>query len=327
MGIVTHVVILNYRTPADTIRAVQAVQRSDGPPPRVIVVDNASGDDSLERFARELPGVQVIAAPTNAGFSSGANVGIRAALREGAARVWLLNSDATVAPDTLGILERALAADTTLGIVAPAVLTAGGDRVESLGIRYAPQTGRMKHIGSGQAWRKDTGRAIADVDGVSGCAMLVKRSVFERSGFFADEFFFGYEDLDFCLRARRDGYRTACVAVATVVHEGHKTIGRTSARRIYFGVRNHLLLGKRAGTTGTSGATGTTGTRNELTLVRLSRRFLVVRLAARSLQTMSILALNLGHVLVTSDVPRAAGLRAYARGVRDYARGKFHGGG
>src|SRR5204862_7059685 len=112
-------------------------------------------------------------------------------------------------------------------------------------IRYSHATGRM--------WNQDFGALLSSithvecrtVDAVSGCAMLVKRPVFEQTGFLDEDYFFGFEDIDFCLRARAKGFLSAVSGGAFVEHEGQATIGRGSGRRIYFATRNHLRLARR----------------------------------------------------------------------------------
>jgi GT2 family glycosyltransferase len=154
----------------------------------------------------------------------------------------------------------------------------------------------MRHDGFGARVETLTPFERRDVDGVNGCAMLIAREVFERIGLFTEEYFFGFEDLDFCLRARQAGLRTACVGGAVVLHEGSASIGRASPRRLYFATRNHLLLARRSGPPRSP--------------------------AGRWLQTTSILGLNLMSVLLTSDVPRLQGLSAFVRGARDHFAGR-----
>ena len=99
------------------------------------------------------------------------------------------------------------------------------------------------------------------------------------------------------LRARRAGFTCACVGTAVAMHEGSASIGTTSARRIYFATRNHLLLARRSGS---------------------ARGF-----AARAAQTVSILGLNLAHVLLTSAIPVTKGLPAFVAGARDHFKGRY----
>jgi GT2 family glycosyltransferase len=290
-------VFLNYRTPDETIRAVRSLNDAD-PTIDVVVVDNASGDGSPDILRTALPGVALIVADENGGFSAGCNMGIREALRRGATRVLLLNSDVVVRPGMVAALDAAMDEDARLGIVGPVVAELHDeDLVQSMGIRYHQATGRMRHFSFGTRRSTAPGSLRRIVDGVSGCAMLIRREVFERIGLLAEEYFFGFEDLDFCLRARAAGFQTACVGSALVLHEGNLSIGRHSARRVYFGVRNHLLLAYRTG-----------GQRTPV---------------ARVLQTGWIVGFNLMHVLLVSDVRRGEGLRALMAGVRDYVDGHY----
>jgi GT2 family glycosyltransferase len=135
------------------------------------------------------------------------------------------------------------------------------------------------------------------VDGVSGCLMMVKREVFESIGLLEEEYFFSFEDLDFCLRARRAGYQTSVAAMATVYHEGGQSLGPRSPRRFYFAARNHLLLARRNGPSGS-------------------------RVAALG-RACSIVALNLSHAVVSPGGSVATRIGAVARGTRDYLMKRF----
>ena len=263
----------------------------------MIVVDNASGDGSPAALQAGLSGIHLLTTARNDGFSAGCNEGIRKALDMGADRVLLLNSDVIVPPEMPGELERALDEDARLGMVGPIVLSLGdSDRLESAGIMYSVRTARMRHLDFGCARSAIEDIMTRVVDGVSGCAMLIRREVIERIGFFAEEYFFGFEDLDYCLRARQAGFLTACVRRTCVLHEGNLSIGRTSRRRVYFATRNHLLLAARFG----DGS-------------RVSRWF----------RTASVLVVNAAFLATTSELPRRDGLLAMTSGARDYFAGRF----
>ena len=292
----TAAVIVNYCTPLQTIRAASSLQMFHAVS-EIIVVDNASPDDSADRLGNSLSGGRLLKSERNGGFAAGCNIGIREALRLGAQRVLLLNSDVVVRPGTLEALSAALHSDRGLGVVSPIVLSAqDSTRVQSLGIGYNPRTGRMRHPGAGQATASTPPFGCLEVDAVDGCTMLINREVFDRIGLLDEGYFFGFEDLDFCLRARAAGFKSACVANATVEHEGNLSIGRTSARRIYFATRNHL---------------------------RLVNSFGPPSPVSRWFRTGFVLALNLAHVLLTSNVSMMDGLRGFVSGARDHFAGRY----
>lgn len=291
------VVLLNHRTPVETWLAARALFASSRPVDDLVVVDNGSGDGSAASLRARLPSVRIVEAARNLGFAGGANVGIRTALEAGAELVGLVNSDAILARDTLERLEAALGAVPDVGIVGPVVLSRSDPgRVASCGMTFDARTGRMRHRQAGAMVDDVRLPPVVPVDGVSGCCMLVRRAVFERVGLFAEELFFSFEDLDFCLRAASAGFGTACVASALAYHEGSATIGRRSPERIYYATRNHLAVAARHGPSAP--------------LARLGRAATVV-------------ALNLVYALAVSDVPRFAGVRAAVRGAVDHVRGRY----
>ena len=134
------------------------------------------------------------------------------------------------------------------------------------------------------------------VDAVSGCAMLINREVFDAIGLFDEDYFFTFEDLDFCLRARRAGFATILAGAATAYHEGSRSIGAASPQRLYFAARNHLLLASR--TDSSSGV------------------------VASGCRAASIIALNLAHAAISASGPLGARFLAVAQGTRDYIVGR-----
>ena len=227
-------------------------------------------------------------------FSKGMNVGIRHALSRGAEVVMLVNSDAIVPPDCIGALERCLDATMDGGIAGP-VLRSRSDpgQLASAGMTYGPRTGRMRHLSFGV---RSTAREVRPdrlVDGVSGCAMLVRRTVFESIGLFDEDYFFSFEDLDFCLKARRAGFATLVAGAATAYHEGSHDRRRFAAAA--YSPRNHLVMARRNG-----------GSASPL---------------MAAWRTMSIVALNLAHAVISTGDSLPVRLFAVWRGTRDYLMG------
>jgi hypothetical protein len=152
----------------------------------------------------------------------------------------------------------------------------------------------MRHAGFGQRLRPGERAASAAVDGVSGCVMLIRREVFEAIGLFHEDYFFSFEDLDFCLTARRAGFHTFLAGDALAYHEGGRSIGTHAVQRLYYGTRNHLLLAHRI----------------DLSEHRSSS---IVR-------TGVIVMLNIAHAVLTRGGSMPGRINAVASGVRDYFR-------
>jgi hypothetical protein len=288
-------VVLNYRTADQTSLAIRSLQTSLPPPGEILIVDNNSGDGSADALRRAFSSVRVMESNTNLGFPGGCNLGIRTALESGARFVLLVNSDAILAPHAIEQLLAAMDQNPQLGIVAPVVLSREEpDHVATAGISFSERTGRMRHRAAGRRFSALGTEAIHVVDAVSGCVMLIRREVFDRIGFLDDSYFFSFEDVDFCLRARDAGFVTACVQDARAYHEGGRTIGRRSPRRVYFGTRNHLRLAARSG-----GA------------------------ATRPVRFALVAAFNAAYVLVSPESPLVAGSAAFVRGVWHHVIGRY----
>lgn len=289
--------MLNYRTPDDTLLAVRSLLSSNRRVDDLIVVDN-DGTGAKRVLTGVSSAIEYVPLSSNLGFSGGMNVGIRLALTRGADRILLLNSDCLAPPDTLERLETVLDSDPTVGLVGPVVVARARPHVvTSRGLSYAPRSGRMREIGAGERLDPSRLHDVAVVDAVSGCAMLVRREVFDTIGLLDEDYFFGYEDLDFAWRARHAGFATVVAGRATVAHEGSRSIGATSSARWYFATRNHLLLAQRSQAPAIGGWS--------------------------PLRACAIVCLNLAHAVRTPGAPLGSKLSAVWRGLRDYVRGRF----
>jgi len=288
-------VVLNYRTPQQACIAVRSLQTSGTPPAEIDVIDNGSGDDSVEVLQCSLAGVRVTSLPRNVGFSAGCNAGIRAALDGGPDYILLVNSDVVLRPDAIDRLLDVMDHDPRIGIAGPVLLSRDEpDHIASAGIAFSTRTGRMRHRGAGSRLGLLQPGPAHVVDAVSGCVMLIRREVFEHAGLLDDEYFFSFEDLEFCLRARRARFSTVCVPEAIAYHEGGRTIGRRSARRVYFATRNHLRLATENGSP-----------------------------SARPVRAALVLGLNAAYVLVSPEAPLVGGAAALVRGAWHHFSGRY----
>jgi GT2 family glycosyltransferase len=291
-------IVLNYRTPDESLLAVKSLMASSRPIDNIIVVNNDSRDDTRDALRGLLSKITYIHTGGNLGFSGGTNTGIREAIKGDAEHILLVNSDVIVPPDAVEQLEDSLERQPSAGIAGPVVLARSApDHIASLGMSYAPATGRMRHRGYRAIFSAQATPVDQVVDGVSGCLMLVSREVFDAVGLFDEDYFFSFEDLDFCLRARRAGFVTVLAGRATAYHEGGQSLGASSPRRFYFAARNHLLLARREEPSAS-------------------------RFRAWS-RVGSIVTLNLAHAIFSRGGSLPARLGSAASGMRDYAIGRF----
>ena len=227
----TDVVILNWNGGADTIACLESLGAQTSRDVRVVIVDNGSEDDSVARIgdwaSDRNAALEVIENGDNLGFAAGCNVGIRHALAAGADYVMLLNNDTVLAPDVVGILVRFLDQHPDYAAVTgqiryadrPVIWNCGGD-LTWFGSRkylYGEQpVARVPQSG----WRRITF--------VTGCAALVRASVFREQGLLTERFFFGEEDYDFSRRLRRAHLLIASCLDAVITHRVGSSIDRAA---------------------------------------------------------------------------------------------------
>lgn len=236
----TYVVMLTYNNCTDTLEALDFVVQMTYPNYRVLVVDNGSSDGTPELVRSRFPGVEVLENSRNLGFSAGNNRGIECALARGADFVLIINNDVIVRPSLLTMLVEAM--DPGVGATAPMILYWDDPtRIWSVGFGMHPTFLVLRGGARGQV---DQGQWAApfEVDSLLGCAMLLRGTMLEDIGLFDERFFFYYEDLDLCLRARRNGYRLLTVPAARMWHKVAGSAGMGSAFRVYQMARGDIVL-------------------------------------------------------------------------------------
>ncbi|MCR4322884.1 MAG: glycosyltransferase family 2 protein [Candidatus Azambacteria bacterium] len=239
------IIVLNYNGTADTLECLRSLTHCTYKNFSVIVVDNASVDaDAFAHVVRtEFPHAHIISCSENTGFAGGNNAGIRYALEQGNEYVLLLNNDTTVAPDFIEHVIAAAESDARMGIVGAKIyFHAEPDHIWFNGADFSWVDGG-KHYQYGERDNEPNETVVSSTTFVTGCAMLISRAVIEKIGLLEEAFFMYYEDIDYCLRAKRAGF-TSCVAPGA--HVWHKVSRASTAmgmpRIHYYHIRNALLL-------------------------------------------------------------------------------------
>lgn len=246
-------ILLQWRSCDDTLECLESLQAASYPNLRIVVVDNGTPESCRRELRTRFPAVELLLNDDNLGFSGGNNRGIAYALAQGADYVLVLNNDTVVAPDFLEPLVARLSADRRIGMVGPKIYQQGAaGQLWFAGTTRDWLLGRplrLRHRGFGRIDRGQYDREQYG-DFLSGCAMLLRREVFERVGMFDPAFFAYFEDVDLCLRVRREGYRILYVPAARVYHKAARS---STGRRnfaplsVYFSTRNTPLLMQRRG--------------------------------------------------------------------------------
>lgn len=261
------VVIVNWNTPADTIACLDSILAAADHPRRVVVVDNASSDDSVGRITRWAHGrgvslqvssdqelrrgdgedawLVLVASRSPRGFSGNNNLGLRLLRdRSSVSHVLLLNNDATVARTFFEELARAVALRPEGGLFTGIIYhDPERDRIWYSGGDVNPLRALVTH-------RTDAPASPEPVETpfVCGCAMLISRPVMEAVGLLPECFDPIYcEDADYSLRARAAGFPLVLAPRAVAFHKVGATVGATSAspRTTFSTNRNRAYLIRR----------------------------------------------------------------------------------
>ncbi|MFZ6028807.1 MAG: glycosyltransferase family 2 protein [Chloroflexota bacterium] len=236
------IIILNWNGKEDTLACLKSLGQIDYPNAGILVIDNASSDDSVAALRAAYPHIRRIENAANLGFVGGNNQGLETAVQEGYDYALLLNNDTEVAPDFLSRLVQAAHADPEIGITGPQIYYfARPEVLWSAGGRIDWQRGETSMIGIGLT---QSGQSTAPygVDFVTGCALLIKTSVVAQVGPLDERFFAYYEETEWCVRVARAGYRILLVPAAKIWHKISAEAREASPRVHYYMTRNQLLF-------------------------------------------------------------------------------------
>jgi GT2 family glycosyltransferase len=241
------IILLNWNGAGNTVSCLAALATTTYPNYGIVVIDNGSTDDSVARIKSSFPDTCIMETGRNLGYAGGNNLGIRYALEHSADYVWILNNDTIVDPGCLQQMVEAAESDKRIGMVGSMIFYLDTPQV----IWYAGGTvdlkggGRTRHIGKDEP---DIGRhdTPGETDYITGCSMLVRRELIDAIGLMDENYFLYFEDVDWCLKARKSGWKLCFEPQAVLLHaEGAQLERLFSDRFIYYTLRNRLYFMKR----------------------------------------------------------------------------------
>lgn len=220
-----YVILVNWNGRDDTIACLDSLAAVDYARFDVVLVDNASADGSVAAVRAQFPDVTVIENERNEMFARANNQGIEMARARGADFVLLLNNDTEVAPDLLTRMVAAARADDAIGMVGPKIYFFDpADVLWYAGGIVNLWKGLIAHRGIRQ---RDAGQfdTPGDTGYITACSVLVSRACLEVIGGLDDDYYIYGEDVDWCERARRAGFRLVYEPSARVWHKVSSSSG------------------------------------------------------------------------------------------------------
>tara|TARA_B100000768_G_C11284489_1_gene381261 strand:+ start:9938 stop:10948 length:1011 start_codon:yes stop_codon:yes gene_type:complete len=211
----------------------------------VIIIDNASTDESIPYLNEFHPTLQIVSLDKNLGYAGGYNYGLKFINNK---NLLLLNSDVEVTENWLGPILEFHESHENVGCIQPKILdwndkskfeyagAAGGFMDKDL---FAFCRGRMLselEIDSGQYDEP------LEVFWASGASLFISSAVFKDIGGFDEDFFAHMEEIDLCWRLQNKGYTNYCVPESRVYHLGGGTLSQNNSHKTYLNFRNNLFI-------------------------------------------------------------------------------------
>lgn len=212
------VVLLNWKNVEETATAIASVQEMEYPNFRILIVDNASADGSVDRLrALTGDGVELLESAINTGYTGGCNLGMKRALEIDAKYVWLLNNDAMVERQTLSSIVAMAESDSSIGLVTPRIAALDEDRLTFAGGILSVKEGIYNETHD-PAVAAEWNVRYPHSGLVIGTAMLVRTDLIRRIGMLDTNFFAYFEDIDYSARSSEAGFRNVVDPNSVVRH-------------------------------------------------------------------------------------------------------------
>ena len=244
------VVIVNYNT-SEQLKDCLNNLLSQGIELEIIVVDNASSDDSVEMVRTNFPNVKLVEAKENKGLAHGSNLGLEVATGD---YVLYLGSDAYPEKGVIDGMVEFMDKNINIGISTCKLVLRNGsldmDAHRGFPTPWASLTHftklnslfpKSKFFNQYFLGYEDFTRPH-EIDLCISHFMMVRKKVFDRVGRWDEDFFVFGEDVDFCYRARKAGFELLFVPKATIFHHFAATTKIGSPVHNYFTTRNHYLF-------------------------------------------------------------------------------------
>lgn len=239
------IVLINYNGYRDTIECLQSLRNITYSNYEVIIVDNASTNESVTEIKRSITSNSnevLIESKINGGFSAGNNLGIEYALQHGADYCLLLNNDTVVDTQFLSELIEAMQKHPSGGLAIGKILYESNREL----IWYAGGELNYKTARTTHCFYKKIDKGLSDdvqkVTFATGCCMCLSRAAIEKVGLMNEEYFMYVEDVEYCIKLQARGFDMIYVPSARIYHKVGASTKTASTFSQFYTIRNKLFL-------------------------------------------------------------------------------------
>jgi GT2 family glycosyltransferase len=229
------IILISYNTQTLLLKCLNSIRHAPqgceiG---KIIIVDNASDDLTIENVRENFPDVHVIALTENKGYAHAVNIGVQHAESEW---VFVGNSDIEFRPNSLLNLLQGAQSHDNVGIACPQQVYPDNSRQRSWGffpgyseaLHYITFSSAIENLLESISMKLGISRSSRFIPYADGAALLINRSAFTTIGGFDDSFFFFGEEADFCQRMWQSGKGVLFVPSSTIMHVRGATYGGNS---------------------------------------------------------------------------------------------------
>ena len=199
------VIIVNYNTADHLARCLPSILAQQGPSFEILVVDNASRDNSVEIVRSRFPAVTLIDSPDNLGFAKANNLALKQASGQ---YIYFLNPDTEVRKNAFAAMQAYMEATPQVGMAGTAIFYPDNTPQSSVETRYPGQRytrGELRNLPGHIAW-------------LLGASIIVRSEIIKKVGGFSEDYFLYGEDIDLGLTVRKEGWELGFIPDAEIVH-------------------------------------------------------------------------------------------------------------
>lgn len=247
------IIVLNWNAYEETYECLRSLERLENKNFYVFLVDNASTDYSFEKLKKDGQegkfkiDIDLIQSGGNLGFAGGNNVAIQKAYNLGFYYFWMINNDTVVEEDSLTYLVDELVQHKETGIAGSKILYYNSNIVWFAGGKVNTYFGKTKHIGF-KMKENELSNARCETGYITGCSLFFRREVIDSIGLMKEDYFLYYEETDWNLRAKNNGWKIIYVPQSRVYHKISRSTGSEKSAApfvAYYDIRNAYFMIKR----------------------------------------------------------------------------------
>lgn len=237
------IILLNYNGYKDTIECINSLMDINYENYNIVVVDNASTDDSFEILKKNINDKCIlIESGKNGGFASGNNIGIKRALEIDCEYVILLNNDTLVDKNFINEMLKGFSISKNVGLVSSKILFYPEDNKVWYG---GGELNDKKFIVKHQYYKAEDNYEddIREISFATGCCLMISKDVLNTIGLLPEEYFMYFEDVDYCYNARLNGFKIIYNPNARIYHKANSSTKREKKGFLMkYEIRNRFIF-------------------------------------------------------------------------------------